>query len=52
MLEKSGIESQRDITNGDGTISEISYSVDFSSPIYFSKYFKEEFEYPPKDLTG
>ena len=39
------------IKNGDGNISEISYSVGFSSPVYFSKCFKEEFGYPPKDLT-
>jgi signal transduction histidine kinase/DNA-binding response OmpR family regulator len=40
------------IKNGEGNISEISYSVGFSSPVYFSKCFKEEFGYPPKNLTG
>ena len=38
------------IENGDGNISEIAYSVGFSSPVYFSKCFKEEFGYPPKNL--
>jgi len=33
-----------------GTISEIAYSVGFSSPAYFSRCFKEEFGYPPKEL--
>ena len=35
---------------GDGNISEIAYSVGFSSPVYFSKCFKEEFGYPPKNF--
>jgi signal transduction histidine kinase/DNA-binding response OmpR family regulator/ligand-binding sensor domain-containing protein len=30
-----------------GNISEIAYSVGFSSPAYFSRCFKEEFGYPP-----
>ena len=33
-----------------GTISEISYSVGFSSPAYFTKCFKEEFGYSPSEL--
>ena len=33
-----------------GNISEIAYSVGFSSPIYFSKCFKDEFGYPPSEL--
>ena len=33
-----------------GNISEIAYSVGFSSPQYFSKCFKEEFGYPPSDV--
>ena len=33
-----------------GNISEIAYSVGFSSPAYFSRCFKEEFGYPPSDL--
>jgi signal transduction histidine kinase/DNA-binding response OmpR family regulator/sugar lactone lactonase YvrE len=31
-------------------ISEIAYSVGFSSPAYFTRCFKEEFGYPPSDL--
>ena len=34
-----------------GNISEIAYSVGFSSLSYFSKCFKEEFGYPPSDLV-
>ncbi len=33
-----------------GNISEIAFSVGFSSVSYFSKCFKEEFGYPPSDL--
>ncbi len=40
------------IENGDGNISEIAYSVGFSSPVYFSKCFKEEFGYPPKNFIA
>ena len=35
-----------------GTISEISYSVGFSSPQYFARCFKEEFGYPPSELAS
>jgi len=41
---KSMIESQS------GNISEIAYSVGFSSPTYFSKCFKEEFGQSPSDF--
>ncbi len=34
------------------TISEISYQVGFSSPIYFNKCFKEEFGYSPSELVS
>ena len=34
-----------------GNISEIAYTVGFSSPIYFSRCFKDEFGYPPSDLV-
>jgi len=35
-----------------GNISEIAYSVGFSSPAYFTKCFKDEFDYPPSDLLN
>jgi len=35
-----------------GNISEIAYSVGFSSPQYFTRCFKEEFGYPPSDLRS
>ena len=43
---KKMIEEQR------GNISEIAYSVGFSSPSYFTKCFREEFGYPPSDLIN
>jgi AraC-like DNA-binding protein len=33
------------------TISEIAYSLGFSSPAYFTRCFKEEYGYPPSDLV-
>ena len=33
-----------------GNISEIAYSVGFSSPAYFTACFKEEFGYPPSEI--
>lgn len=35
-----------------GNISEIAYSVGFSSPQYFTRCFKEEFGYPPSELIA
>lgn len=35
-----------------GNISEVAYSVGFSSPQYFSKCFKEEFGYPPSNIIS
>jgi AraC-like DNA-binding protein len=35
-----------------GNISEIAYSVGFSSPAYFTRCFKEEYGYPLSDLTN
>jgi len=35
-----------------GNISEIAYSVGFSSPSYFTKCFKDEFGYPPSEAEG
>jgi YesN/AraC family two-component response regulator len=37
------------IMQGKGTISEIAYSVGFSSPVYFSKCFKDEFGHAPSE---
>ncbi len=34
-----------------GNLSEIAYSVGFSSPQYFTRCFREEFGFPPSDLT-
>jgi signal transduction histidine kinase/ligand-binding sensor domain-containing protein/CheY-like chemotaxis protein/AraC-like DNA-binding protein len=44
------LKAKEMIENGDGNISEVAYLVGFSSPIYFSKCFKEEFGYPPKNF--
>ena len=41
---KKMIEEQK------GNISEIAYSVGFSSPQYFTRCFKEEYGFPPSDL--
>ncbi len=35
-----------------GNISEIAYSVGFSSPAYFTRCFKEEYGYPSSDLAN
>jgi AraC-like DNA-binding protein len=35
-----------------GNISEIAYSVGFSSPVYFSKCFKEEFGFTPSEVRN
>ena len=35
-----------------GNISEITYSIGFSSPAYFSRCFKEEYGYSPSELTS
>jgi len=43
---KKFIEEQK------GNISEIAYSVGFSSPAYFTKCFKDEFGYLPSDLQN
>jgi len=42
--------ARRMVEEGKGNISEIAYSVGFSSPAYFSRCFKEEFGYPPSKL--
>jgi len=40
------------ITEEKGNISEIAYSVGFSSPAYFTRCFKEEYGFPPSDLAS
>jgi signal transduction histidine kinase/ligand-binding sensor domain-containing protein/DNA-binding response OmpR family regulator len=40
------------IEENKGNISEIAYSVGFSSPQYFTRCFKEEFGFPPSDLIN
>ena len=44
------LKAKEMIENKKGTISEIAYSVGFSSPAYFTACFKEEFGYPPSEL--
>ncbi len=46
LRAKKMIKEQR------GNISEIAYSVGFSSPPYFTRCFKDEFSYPPSDLVN
>ncbi len=43
-------KAKKMIEDREGNISEIAYSVGFSSPIYFSRCFKDEFGYPPSEL--
>jgi signal transduction histidine kinase/DNA-binding response OmpR family regulator len=40
------------IEQEEGNISEVAYSVGFSSPTYFSKCFKDEFGYSPSEQQG
>ena len=44
-------KAKKMIKEDKGNISEIAYSVGFSSPAYFTRCFKEEYGYPPSDLT-
>lgn len=45
-------KAKKMIKEDKGNISEIAYSVGFSSPAYFTRCFKEEYGYPPSDLTN
>ncbi|MGB8319149.1 MAG: two-component regulator propeller domain-containing protein [Ignavibacteriaceae bacterium] len=45
-------KAKRMIEEQKGNISEIAYSVGFSSPAYFTKCFKEEFGYPPSSIIN
>jgi AraC-like DNA-binding protein len=40
------------IEEREGNISEIPFSVGFRTPAYFTRCFKEEYGYPPKDLLN
>ena len=44
-------KAERMIEEKQGNISEIAFSVGFSSPSYFAKCFKEEFGYTPSDFV-
>jgi signal transduction histidine kinase/ligand-binding sensor domain-containing protein/DNA-binding response OmpR family regulator len=44
--------AKKKIEEQQGNISEIAYSVGFSSPSYFTKCFREEFGFPPSDLVN
>ncbi len=44
------LRAKKMIERKEGNISEIAYSVGFSSLGYFTRCFKEEFSYPPSDL--
>ena len=44
-------EAKKMIEEKRGNISEIAFSVGFSSPSYFAKCFKDEFGYSPSNLT-
>jgi signal transduction histidine kinase/DNA-binding response OmpR family regulator len=46
------VRARKMIEEQKGNISEIAYSVGFSSPQYFTRCFREEFGYPPSNLTG
>jgi AraC-like DNA-binding protein len=43
-------KAKRMIEEKTGNISEIAYSLGFSSPTYFTRCFKEEFGYPPSEI--
>lgn len=43
-------KAKKMIEEREGNISEIAYSVGFSSPQYFTRCFKEEFGFPPSNL--
>ena len=46
------IKAREMIKDKQGNVSEIAYSVGFSSPAYFTRCFKEEFGYSPSDLKN
>jgi len=46
------LRSRKMIEEGRGNVSEIAYSVGFSSPAYFTRCFKKEFGIPPSEFSG
>jgi DNA-binding response OmpR family regulator/nitrogen-specific signal transduction histidine kinase len=46
------LRARKMIQDQQGNISEIAYSVGFSSPAYFTKCFKNEFGSPPSEFSG
>jgi signal transduction histidine kinase/ligand-binding sensor domain-containing protein/DNA-binding response OmpR family regulator len=44
-------KARKMIEEKQGTISEIAYSLGFGSPAYFTKCFKDEFGYPPRETV-
>jgi signal transduction histidine kinase/ligand-binding sensor domain-containing protein/CheY-like chemotaxis protein len=46
------IKAREMLKDKQGNVSEIAYSVGFSSPAYFTKCFKEEFGYSPSELKN
>ncbi|MBK9097148.1 MAG: response regulator [bacterium] len=44
-------KARKMIKEKSGNISEIAYSLGFGSPAYFTKCFKEEFGYPPSEIS-
>ena len=44
-------KAKKMIQEKSGNISEIAYSLGFGSPAYFTKCFKEEFGYPPSEIS-
>lgn len=45
------LKAKKMIQEKTGNISEIAYSLGFSSPTYFTRCFKEEFGHPPSEIT-
>ncbi|MBV6422133.1 MAG: Sensor histidine kinase RcsC [Ignavibacteriaceae bacterium] len=45
------VKAKKMIEDQSGNISEIAYSLGFSSPAYFTRCFKEEFGYPPSEVN-
>jgi YesN/AraC family two-component response regulator len=43
-------KAKKMIEDHEGNVSEIAYSLGFSSPTYFTRCFKEEFGYPPSEI--